>query len=156
MQRCGPLRDTLFEFLIESRDFGLRSLQRGGFDNVPTARSPCDGKLVRAHRIQDFKRSALSKRIRAQHGEVLVADKPVDTLFEFTKMCPIFVGEPARIPGHPHTGIAFARCASEFLTHSGCYSFIVKGAALEKQVVRSYNFYTGLRQILIKIGHYLL
>ena len=53
-QLVGPFHDTLFEFLIEPLDFGLGSLQRGGFDDVPIPVSPCEDELVCTHHIQDL------------------------------------------------------------------------------------------------------
>jgi hypothetical protein len=69
----GPFHDTLFKLLIEPLDFGLGSLEGGGFDNVPTPVSPCEDKLVCTHHIQDLRSSARRKRVRAQHGEALIA-----------------------------------------------------------------------------------
>ena len=50
-QFAGSFFDTLFELLIESRDFGLGSLEPGVFNNVPTPVSPYEGKLVCMHGI---------------------------------------------------------------------------------------------------------
>jgi hypothetical protein len=105
----GPFYDTLFELLIESCDFGLGSLERGGFDNVPTPVSPGEDKLVCTHHIQNLRSSAPRKRVRAQHGEALIADHLVETIFIVAKVSPVLFREPDGIPGHSHAGVASGR-----------------------------------------------
>jgi hypothetical protein len=90
-QLGGPVYDTVFKLLIESLDFGLGSLEGGGFDNVPAPVSPCENKLMRAHHIQDLGSPAPRKRIRAQHGETLIAYDLVKTIFIVTKVAPVLV-----------------------------------------------------------------
>jgi hypothetical protein len=87
----GPFYDTSFELLIESREFGLGSLERGGFDNVPTPVSPCQDKVVCTHHIQDLRSSARRQRVRAQHGEALIADHLVETIFIVAKVSPVLL-----------------------------------------------------------------
>ena len=87
----GPFHYTLFELLIESLDFGLGSLERRGFDNIPTPVSPREDKLVRTHHIQDLRSAAPRKRVRAQHGKALIADNLVETIFIVAKVSPVLL-----------------------------------------------------------------
>src|SRR4029077_1089894 len=131
-QLVGPFCDTLFKLLIESLDFGLGSLEGGAFDNVPTSVSPCEDKLVCTHHIQDLRSSAPRKRVRAQHGEALIAYDLVETIFIGAKVSPVLVCLPGRIPGHSHAGVTSGRDASEFLIPGSCQSLAIKRATLEK------------------------
>jgi hypothetical protein len=106
LQLAGPFNDPLFEFLVQSPDFSLGLLERGGFDHIPTAVSLCYGKLVCAHHIQDFNSSARGERISAEHGHALIGDSNVDRLFVFAEIFPVLLFEPGRISGHSHAGVA--------------------------------------------------
>src|SRR5262249_12637462 len=116
------------------------ALERGGFDHVPTAVSPCEDKLVCTHHIQDLRGSAPRKRVRAQHGEALIADNIVETIFIVAKVSPVLLDEPGRIPGHAHAGVTSGRATSEFLIPRGCQSLAIKCAALEEPVAGRRKF----------------
>ena len=90
-QLARPFYDTPFELLIEPVELGLGSLERGGFENVPTPVSPCEDKLVCTHHIQDFMSSARRKRVRAQQGKALIADNLVETIFIVAKVSPVLL-----------------------------------------------------------------
>src|SRR4029077_4672653 len=62
---AGSPFDTLFEFLIQALDFGLRLFVPGCFNNVPTAAPLGNRKLMCSHYIQDFSSSACGERIGA-------------------------------------------------------------------------------------------
>lgn len=108
--------------------------------NVPTPVSPGEDKLVCAHHIQNLRSSAPCKRVRAQHGEALIADHLVETIFIIAKVPPVLFREPGRIPGHSDAGIASGRYLSEFLIPSGCESLAIKRATPEKKVAGRRNF----------------
>src|SRR5215510_16210465 len=88
---AGPFVDTFFELLIEVRELGLGSLERGAYDDLPIAVSPCEDKLMCTHHIQDLRSSARRKRIGAQHGEALIADNLVKTIFIVAKVSPVLL-----------------------------------------------------------------
>src|SRR5437870_2393422 len=83
---------------VQSLDFGLGLLEPGGLDDIPTAVSPCQRKLVGAHHIQDFKSSACRKRVGAQYGQALIGNRLVETLFIFAEVFPVLPFQPGRIP----------------------------------------------------------
>ncbi len=90
-QLARPFYDTSFELLIQLVELGLRSLERGGLENFPTAVSPCEDELVCPHHIQDLRSPAHLERVRAQHGEAPIPDDLVETIFIVAKVAPVLL-----------------------------------------------------------------
>src|SRR5882762_6185586 len=76
-QLAGPLYDPLLKLLIQPVDFSLSLFVPGRLDNVPTPTPPCYRKLMGPHHIQDFRGTAPSKRVSAQHRQTLTGDRMV-------------------------------------------------------------------------------
>src|SRR5919201_3198230 len=129
-----PFQDPAFELVIQLVEFGLGSLQRGSFDNVPVPVSPCEHELVSTNNIEDLRGPARREGVRAQYREAPIPDDLVEAIFIVAKVPPILLREPGGVPGYSDTGVTFGRYLSEFLIPSACQSRAIKCATLEKPV----------------------
>ena len=148
-QFSRPFRDPPFELVIELIELGLGSLERGSFDNVPVAVSPCEHELVSTDNVQDLRGPARREGVRAQHREAPIPDDLVEAILIVAKVVPILLREPGGVPGYSDSGVTFGRYLSEFLIPSARQSRAIKCATLEKPLAGRRNFYTGICEVLI-------
>src|SRR2546428_7485407 len=100
-----------------------------------------------------FRGSACGERVRAQDGQALIGDRPVERLFVFAEVLPVLLFEPGRISGHSHTGVPSGQCESESLMPTAHHSLEIKRATLEIPVAGRDDVYAVVRPVSIKIGN---
>jgi len=123
---------------------------------MPTTAPPCDRELMRPYYIQDFHSSACRERVGAKHRETLIGYGPVERVFVFTEVVPMFPFEPGGVTGYSDSGVTFSGGSRQLLIPTGNYSLEIKRAILQIPVASRDDLDAIPKQVASEIGNGLL